>query len=480
MNEVDSNTSKWNLTGILLIMLAAIIAAIAFNILAESNRRWAMYIFGAPIVIVFLLRIKDSVYLVSSVVFVLLFFEKTLISRRWASPFFGVGISLIFACIVWATLLRNRAGWAGVRFYYKPFFLFILALIPSMGFGSYESSALLNHNLKVFIQYYLEFFLFFCIGCLAFQNIKEIKRFFFVLILFGILLALGHLLSISFEVSIESLRRAAAVREEFNIGGANWRYGGFFYNFNNLAAFYVMFIPMAFLYLYYEKRMLYKTIIAGALILMSISLLLGGSRAGIVFALINILIALYFLGVDLKKIIIIFILILLFAMIISFVLQEFFPELFDRSFGRMLVKGLSSPRYKLWKGTIRLLFDNPLGIGLSSINYLYAIGQYSPYHYANPHNIYLEFATHGGFAGMIIALWVLVKSYLLNFNTYKRSIHPDEKKVVSFFLVTIAGFMLMGITEPIFINSIKLNHLAALILGISATFSSGREKDLAI
>jgi len=470
LKKFNLRENQYQYFEVFVVIILSIIGAIVLNVLLSLSFRWTLYVFGSPIFLLLLFKIEKPLYQITTVVFALIFIEKTIIRRQYPSDysFLGIGISVIVALIILYSFIKNKLTGYGIENYIKLFLILFLALLISVFIGGFGRRVLMIENIRILVQYYLEFILFFYMGYLAFHNASDIKKFIFYMIIFSIMIASYHVIALSFGVNIESIR--GSVSASRNVAEV-WRYGGFFKNVNNLCAFNTMFIPVAILFLYYNKAKYKKIISAISAMIMFISVLFGGSRAGLGFSVINSMIILFFLKIDLKKVIVVILVLGIFFIVINIFISQFFPDLFGRSYGRMLRKGLDSPRYLLWTHTLQIIIDYPLGLGLSGMNFLRVILRYSNIYLDNPHNIYLHMATQAGIIGLIVFLTIIIKTIKIIIRAYREIKDPLSKEVLSYFLVMISGFLLMGLTEPVFMNSIKMNHLFAIIIGASNSFS---------
>jgi O-antigen ligase len=240
-----------------------------------------------------------------------------------------------------------------------------------------------------------------------------------------------------------------------------------------------MCIPAAFLFLLTDKSFLKKIIVLVSISIMSLSLLFGGSRGGVLFLALNLMIAFLFLRVNFKTKVYAVIALAVVAFVVGFFLQEYFFSFFERTFERFSEKGLEdTTRAKNFAASIQILLDHPFGIGVSQINFAPLLMEYANIYFASPHNIYLEMGLQVGINGLIMFLSIVGLTVYYNIYDFQRAEDPILRMALSMSLVFLTGFLLMGFTEPIFRNYYKLNHLFGLILGISLSLHYRIQNDL--
>lgn len=256
-----------------------------------------------------------------------------------------------------------------------------------------------------------------------------------------------------------------------DLSEGQWRYGGFFGNVNALSAFFVMIIPGCLLFLFGKQPFWLKMASGLSIIIMLVAILFGASRGALLFVAINIIVSLFFLKVNVKQILLGtgFIIILLFA--VDSLFDKYIQEFVERAIDEMTKKGTDSPRELIWKYTFSMVKDYPLGIGLTDVNYMDKLSSYANLHWANPHNMYLHFLVQNGYLGFIAIIFIFFYTIVTNIKAYKKCDDDNYKISLAFLLLMITGFMLMGITEPLFKNQYKLNYIIAIVLGLSMFLS---------
>lgn len=459
---------------IVLIAIAAllIVYLTRFNSLAS---RYMVYLFVAPISFVFIFNMKNNVLKASIPFFLLIFIEVTLISRiplisipinNINPTFVSTGITLAFAIVVLLSRIYKYENLYLPLSYKTLWLVFFISLFISIIFGSQMGVDYLAVNINEFVTFYLEYLLFFYLGYLAFKHIEDVDKFINVLILFGLIAAIGHLFSITTGIQIGAIRGDEIVNHDLDLVGRNWRYGGFFGNPNTMCAYYIMVLPACFFRLIKGKN-LFNTAISGiAFLVMFTSLFFSGSRAGVVFLAMNLFFSLFFLKIKLKNLVSLLFGIFIIMLIINLVFDQFLVEYVERTIYTYTKKGTDSPRWLIWPITIEIILDNPLGIGVSTYNYVVMLNAYGNMYWANPHSIYLELLTQTGFAGFIAFMVIVFRIIISGVKTFRNSIDEKQKEVIALLVLMVIGFLLMGITEPIFRNQYKLNHLFGFIIGV--------------
>jgi O-antigen ligase len=435
--------------------------------------KYTAYFFIAPFCLLILFNLKNPVLKVAAPIFTLIFVENIIISRIPVSNYLRVGVTLIFALTIYFSFVWRNEKRKLPKYFNTLWLLYFTFILVSMVQGNIREYNLLPANVENFVTYYLEFFLFFMIGYRAFEDPKQIKQFLLLFMVLGALSAVGHIFSILTGKNLELIRGAEMVAESRDLSEGAWRYGGFFGNVNTMSAFYVMVVPSSFYFLFNEKDFRLKIAAGLTVALMIVSLLLGASRGGLLFVVLGILISLFFIKLDIKKISTGLISAIVLLIILNQFMDQFLAEYIERAFDEMNRKGTDSPREMIWPATIDILKDHPIGIGLTTYNYSRLLNAYSNLNWANPHNMYLEMMTQTGIPGCIIFLTIVGLILTVSFKAYKKKLNYTVSSSLVFMLLMIIGFLMMGLTEPVFRNQYKLNHLFGLILGISAFLSYG-------
>jgi O-antigen ligase len=238
-----------------------------------------------------------------------------------------------------------------------------------------------------------------------------------------------------------------------------------------MSAFYVMLIPAAFLLIFEDKNVLKKVISGLSIVLMIISTLLGASRGALLFASLNILISLMFVKIQPKKIFIGLAAFAAIAIVANYVLGQFLTTFLERAIREMTKKGMESPREAIWKATIPMIKDHLLGVGIASENYSTQLMKYGNMDWASAHNIYFDFLARTGLPGFISIVTIFISCLVTLIVTYLRNKEHEIRLVIACLIMMLLGFLIMGFTEPIFVNQYKLNYIFATLLGVSMSMS---------
>lgn len=457
---------------VLLAACASIVVGLGYVFVVNQNAKWAAYLFIAPFPLL-LFYLYDNLHAkIAIIVGLLIFTEKILISQRQPVPFLTIGVTLIFVLVMLLSTVEFDT--LGKLLQQRVFVLAMFMLTPlaaiifsqGHGFGFFYEQVL---NYQV---YFVEFFLFFLMGFLAYRDPQKLDSFFFCMVVFGGLIAALHLYSLYTGINLEAIRGAGEVATNRDLTSEeNWRYGGVFGNPNTMAAYYVMFAPIGLLMLNAPGNLCKKAMILGCLAMMLLSLFFAGSRGGLFFGAATFLMALGMLRIKTKGFITLIISVVLLAVFAKLTTETYFYEFFSRAIERFGEQGFDPGiRIEIWRASWRMLLDNPFGIGLYWEIYMNELSRYSLLYFANPHNIYLSIALFGGFAGLGCFLIILIRSIGKCLHVM-RADTLELKQPAKYCLLAIAGFALFGITEPIFSNGYKINHIIALVIGISWALS---------
>jgi O-antigen ligase len=387
------------------------------------------------------------------------------------TDFFKVGITFIFGVTVFISILWHQQRVRFPKYILSAMLIFQISAIASILLGSAKGPIYLYLNIEDYITYFIGFFIFVYVGYQTFEDPKDIYKIILVILLFAFLTAAGQIFSIMTGKNLELIRGQEMVASGRDLSEGQWRYGGFFGNVNSLSAFFVMIIPGCLLFLF-GKQPLWLRLSAGlSILIMLVAILFGASRGALLFVAINIIVSLFFFKVNVKQILFGagFIIILLIA--VDSIFDKYIQEFIERAVNEMTKKGTDSPREVIWKYTISMIADYPFGIGLSDANYMEKLAGYANLHWANPHNMYLHFLVQNGYLGFMAIMFIFIYAIITNIKAYIRSKDINYKTTLAFLLLMITGFMLMGITEPLFKNQYKLNYIIAVVLGLSFSLS---------
>ncbi len=125
--------------------------------------------------------------------------------------------------------------------------------------------------------------------------------------------------------------------------------------------------------------------------------------------------------------------------------------------------GIEDVRYELWARTIGSILNHPFGIGLDPLIF----GDTLRLGANTPHNLYLEFASQIGIFGLVAFLWI-VGSSMRQLWRARSSGSPHAKTAATALFVGLAGFLLGGITEPLYHNGLKFQRIFWVLLGMGS------------
>ncbi len=428
-----------------------------------DSTRWAVYLIAGPIGLAAFFLIGSLSKKLLVLIAALIFLEGVLLS--WRSFYFvGFSLSSAVSYVLLLTIMLMPDARSRLLAFNGAWVAFLFFALMGVLIGSFVSEVGVGANLVLFQMFYLEGLFYFWIGRCALRDSVETHKILTWLVLFGGVVSLLHLFSIT-----TGYRFYAAAGKEFNeYSNIAYRYGAVFSNPNTLADFYSMAIPVGLVLCLGWVRPTRRAMagIVGSLSLMGVSLLLTASRGGLAATVLVSAVAVLLLPIGLRRVLnltVVSIIAGTFAMALLFLV---FPEFLEKSLARFTDMGLQSERYRTWMMTLRLLVTNPVGIGLHSSGYIQAMRQFG-IDLANPHNIYLSLAVNIGIPGLIAYL-VIVVGCLRRILLARRFGDEMLRTAATAILVLLAGFLLSGFFEPIYRNGFKLQHLFWLFAGVGS------------
>ncbi len=450
----------------------AFMFAFALNFMMNRSLKWTMYLTVAPFLVYPIIKTRNFIIKIALIFGVILVVDDIFIFRNWFDEKLGgfsFNVSLILLICILAYELIFKEKVPKLDIYLLFWIIFITSAILSAYIGSFLFTKYSN-EINCLQTYYLEFFGFFYLGYLAVFRKINLKLFLIALIAFGGLVAMGHFYSLYTGQSFEGIRHLSLDKGLDLTQERNWRYGSFFRNPNTMAAFYVMLIPPSVILLFSKiisKKS--KLIVLVASNLMFFSLLLSGSRMGV--ALLGFILSLVILFhlTKIKKLFNLVVLsaagILLFYLI-NFMTDDLLFRNIHKTFMRFFLQHSEDVRFQIWKTVINLSVSYPLGIGLYWENFLGLLMATKNLYFANAHNIYLSILIKTGFIGLTGFLGI----FLIPFFSAVKGIFSNDKLQQPIFIaltLILLGFLMFGITEPLFTNQEKLNHIVGVVLGIT-------------
>jgi len=462
-------SSRFNIiTGV--VSAATLFLGVFAFFLIDYNMKYSVYFILFFVVASFYIMSESQVLKVSSVLFLLVFVENILVYNRYFLDVFIVGISVVFALMLVFLSTRNIGRLGGIYFQGYCWLFFLILSFLTIFLTDGLTLDLFYEQLIIFQMKYVEFFLFFLVGYLAFDEIEDVDKFLKVIILFCCLVAITHIFSLITGYNIEGIRGAEAVTQERDLADEkNWRYGGVFGNPNYMAAFYTMVAPVCLIVFINERKYLYKILSALAVCLLFLSVSTTGSRGGVVFVVTNILLLLAYYKASVANKTKYLLCLLIFLIFSYFMVEIFFSEFLYRSLERISqIDVAQDVRWDMWLSTLQMIFQNPFGIGLLPESFGFRLYNDIGVYLGHPHNAYLYLIVSNGLIGFLLfarIVYVQLKKTFQNTREYS-----GEKLVyINYCIIAlILGFMLSGLVNGAFINNYKLNHVFALFLGLSA------------
>lgn len=422
--------------------------------------RWAVYLLLGPPILFWLFFARDNVRRLVAVLFVLVFIQDSFVQRRfvWAISF---GPSTIFVYVALMSLIVQRGrlpnlapyggAWAALLFFATGG-----ALAGAVGGYPFE-------NFFALQRFFVEAFLFFLAGFLAFRSDTEVQRFFRAFVWVGIGVAAAHLFA---------LQTGYRFRGYIETGSELAEYGGLFTNANSMADFYAMAIPVALLLALRGGRGASQRIVAAVAVpLMLASLFLSGSRGGMIATAIVVAIAFLWSRVGIARTLLIVTASSVLVAASYAVLTTLLSDYFDLILRGLEEQGLETPRTKIWPCYLGIILRRPLGLGFAPENVTPLVSQCGLV-VSTAHNIYLDMAAQSG-VGSLIAFLILMRALLRNTaRAAVRALGAPQQLLLTLCFIAPLGFLIGGFFEPIFINSTKLNHVFWLFVGVGAAAST--------
>lgn len=428
-----------------------------------SYWRWGIYFaFGVPF-LAWLFFTRSMVLKVLATVAVLVCIQQSFTYRQylWA---FGVGPSVITAYTAFMSLLLTRGRFPNLGSIWVLYALFLFTAITGALVGSLEGGYLIR-NVYDFQILYLEGFLFFLIGAMAFTKDDELRNFLFFWVMLGLVVALVHAICMTTGYRFRDFAQAGdEVRE--------WNYGGFFNNANTQGSFYSMTIPIALLLLVGGRLPAWRRFaVVAATVLMVGSLLQSVHRGGI---LTTSLLSVVLISITARRPAVALGVggaVAISAAVAYWTITTFSPYLAEMAFKTAEYKGTDSPRFEFWPLFLQMAIDNPLGVGLSVDNIVIAKRPYG-IAFTSPHNLYLTVLLQAGFAGLFAFLALTGAILLRNLRAWWRVRDPARRQLLLAVAQPLLAFFVVGVSESVWENGFKINQIFWLWCGISAATSA--------
>ncbi len=322
----------------------------------------------------------------------------------------------------------------------------MIALVPFALIKSYSFAFLKDEYSKTFIL--------FIVSAILIRTIEDVKSISWILLLS------------MFSLSIQAFRARGNMSGRISFGTM--------YDANDLAMIIVTILPIALMYYFYSSG-IRRLLGIGASILGVFSIVLTQSRGGFLgLALITILI---FFNRSRFKIKYLIILLLLGAMLVAFAPTSYWDRM-----NTMGGDDAGSGRILIWKRSIQLVRDNPLGYGLN--NFSSAYGQYvdlidehtewASQAWKTAHNSFILIVVELGVLGLMTFIFLIYRTYN-NFRKIKKMFPPDTDiyRYADFFRISLFGFLVCS-----FFLSQAYSTILLLITVISSVMVNVITKDM--
>jgi hypothetical protein len=423
--------------------------------------RWIFYLLAGIPLVALIFFARDRVIRLAGVLGVTLFIQDSFAGRRyfWA---FSLGPSLIVAYIglLSQVLEQRRLPRLGV---YGPLWLALLfAGIVSIVAGSIDSGMLQLH-VKQFQFCYLEGLVFFLYGTVALRKSEEFRAFFHWTVAFGVAMALQH-----FFVAATGFkfRGSASVHTDL------FYYAGVLDNGNNLGSYWSVTIPVTLaIALAPDTSRRLRLACFLALVPMLGSLLLSGSRGGLVFTLFNGGLLAVTSGVRVRRFAVAAVLAGLVAALGYLVISTFVATTARDVFEQLRKEGGETTRWVNFAAYAQVMLDHPFGNGMAPEAMARAATRHGVAT-SSAHNIYLDLGTQAGFAGLGIFLAMAASLLVRNRRAFRLASDAATREGLSYLFLSLAGFLAVGFFEPILASSNKLNNYFFLLAGLSVAAAS--------
>ena len=480
MNTAEKTNNNY-IVYLSLILIAILMGCVSLYALTKGSR-WSLYIMFSPFLLFLYFAIKSSEIKIATLVVVLFFVESTFVYRRPlyenTIDFVLIGSSNILMVVLFLSYLYQ-----GKRFYLSKqlivgWSLFFAFMTIPMAKTFLIDDLLLTDELIFHQTYVLEFMLLFIIGCLSFNSPTQCNRFFSFVVALGAVIAMCHLFSIFTGINLESVRGGAAVGAHRDLSDAtNWRYGGVFGNPNTMSAFYVMAVPVGITLFLNRSNVLVRGTVFFGMVVMLISLVFAGSRAGVIFLFLSLCLVVLLESHNLQRILSMLMLLLVLFVTSFTVMHFYYDDFLQRTIDRYSLVGVGDVRYELWRYTLEIIRDNPFGVGLHWSKYNTEIFKAGGIDLVSPHNIYLSVATKGGLMALVGFLVIVLSIVRTCIAGIKMNLGREPQLASKLLLICLIGFLSFGLTEPLLFNGLKLNHFFALLLGMAYALGAHQVDD---
>jgi O-antigen ligase len=151
--------------------------------------------------------------------------------------------------------------------------------------------------------------------------------------------------------------------------------------------------------------------------------------------------------------------------------MEFLPALAGETLEVFEIEGLRTNRPQVWKTYTEIILAHPFGVGLDIENLIRVASRYG-LHIYNAHNIYLNIAVSTGVTGLIMFLAIITLLLGRLVRALSRAAAGLQQQTLMYLFLGVAGFLVVGLVEPIYTLAPKLNQFFWLLSGIGAAASA--------
>lgn len=419
--------------------------------------RWLVYLLGGVPLLAWLLFTRDRVLRLVAVVAFLLFMQDNIIGRRYVigGASLAPSTALAYVALLAEVMSQRRLPRMGAFLPLWLGFLFLAAtniVVGSVGTG------LWGVNIKQFQIFYLEGVLIFAYGVIALRTDQDVLRYTRFLMLLGLGVAIVHMVTVA---------------TGFRFRNAIDQYAGVYYagvldNSNSLGSLYAMWVPVGLsLAVGPRQPALWRFATIASLVGMFGSLILSGSRGGILFTVLTSFLAFASSRAGVRRAFFATVLTAIGGAIGYAVLGFVAPDALREILGIANEEGASTDRFSLFARYFAMLLDHPFGVGLAVANFDAKVAEYGIPGVVSAHNIYLDIALQSGILGLGVFLAIAFAAIFSNRRAAALTADRGQREALVYLFLPIVGFLGVGFFEPIFTISNKLNTLFWISVGLS-------------
>jgi O-antigen ligase len=320
-------------------------------------------------------------------------------------------------------------------------------------------------NVMQYQTLYLEGFVFFLIGMLAFRRDDELRSFLLGWVGIGLAVAVIHFFCLATGFRFRDFAQAWDPTRDFH-------YGGVFGNANSMGAFYCTCLPVALvLFASGHFRGVTRIFLVGSLLAMAVSLIFAVHRGGIITNSILTVAAVAVASRRPGRALVTAALVGVGVTAGFFIVTTYLPQVFEASLHMAQYKGLETPRFAFWPKIMAMIATHPAGVGLAPGN-MAVMGAKYGFDVTSAHNLYLALSAQSGLLALLMFLILVGTIQSRALRAWRLSSDPVQKTMMFALLLAVAGFLLVGLSESVWENGHKMNNSYQLIAGISLATST--------